>query len=532
MNARGEAEQLIRDGWTADELPDELAGLAKESPEQWNAILEAVGVLLVDEYLKTFGLPARNVWEAMPLDEPGDVYSIPPELRTEAHELAQRIRVGRQIAGVMYRNQTLYPDAEIRAELAQLAGAELLEAIRESARRALEEHESWKGETGGEGFYARTFMWAMDAGGVLSADIDRWESLTAPYKISPEEREAARREAIGEAPPVRAWLGGRGWRPVLPAFRAEITRRAHIPDARGRTPDGTALIVVPTLRPNYHVPYSILSMNAPERVWRAAGDVSVQINAPPMDVWEHRALGAVLQIYSSHHETGRVWGDGWREVSWATWCEAVGADTRRSKEVSGAVDALFRLKGRQIRVNQENPDGSGSVALISILQSVQLDHGPGDAGAARRIADGWTGRAPLAVRVMISEPLRKLGGLWFPVAKDGALRAAAAKIRGKQTPLDFALRNELYRTRQARDGCAYVERDAFMRSHLGADTFAGYVKRRGYRTKILEPYLTAAAVLKEAGVVVDWTLDHPTTSGVRDRFHIAAPAQKNRAIAG
>jgi hypothetical protein len=416
----------------------------------------------------------------------------------------------------MVRDGTVDPDAAIPEALARTAGRELVDAIRDRGLVVARAH-ALAGWTGGV-----LLSWRDTAGGVLADDITRWDQLAAPHRLTDTEREQARRDAVGDAPRVAGWLGERGWTCALDGFAAEVARRRHERDPRGWTDDGTALVLVQALRPAYHVPSAILSIPAPPRVWRDRGDVSLEIEAPGMDVWEHRALGAVLRIYSSHYEPGRTWSDGWREVSWATWCDAVNVSPRRSKEVRAAVDALVRLKGRDIRIHATKPDGSGSVALVSVLQAVQLDHGPGDKGAARRIAHGWIGKSPLTVRVMLSDPLRKLGGVWFPASTDGAMRDAAAEIRGKQTSLDFALRLELYRTRQARDGCAYVDRTEFMRGQLGDATFRAYVRQRHAARKIWTPYLSAVEVLRAAGVVLDWTPKHPTTNGPRDRFQVVA----------
>jgi len=84
------------------------------------------------------------------------------------------------------------------------------------------------------------------------------------------------------------------------------------------------------------------------------------------------------------------------------------------------------------------------------------------------------------------------------------------------------LRLELYRTRQARDGCAYVDRTEFMRGQLGDATFRAYVRQRHAARKIWTPYLSAVEVLRAAGVVLDWTPKHPTTNGPRDRFQVVA----------
>lgn len=516
-DAEAMARTLIDGGWTQDEWPPDWEPDLQQAPELRYQIGEKVGALLVEVYLNEYRLNSWEVEAAADLEKPGEAYSIPHPLRGALIELQEQITACRKVALEMYRGGDLNPYAEISPELTAQAGLDMVDAMRGAAQDR--DGAEWSGTE-----------WIVDGCGSFSHLNQKWHELAGPYRV---DRDAARAELVGDAPPIREWLTAQGWRAVWPAFIAELKRKAAADDrGRGRMMDGQPVIVVQALRENYKEPAPILSIAAPDRYWREQGWVGVEVQAPQMDVWEWRALHGVLRIYSSPYERGGEWSEGWREVDFQTWCEAVGADPRRSKEVRSAVDAVWRLKSREILCNSRAPDGGGTVSKISILPGLQFDYGPEDAGAARGIVngEGWQGQAPKAVRVQLSSPMRTMGGLWFPAEKDVAIRGAALEIRGRQMPIDFQLRNEIYRTRQTALGYSFVDRDSFMRTQLGSKTFKKYQTERRYGDKILRPYLVAVSVLERAGVVLEWTQDYPTSNGLRDRFKVVNPASKPRAL--
>lgn len=519
-DAEAMARTLLEGGWTQDEWPPDWEPELEKDPELRKQIGEWVGALLVEAYLNEYRLNSWEVEAAAELEKPGEAYSIPQHLRGELTQLQEQIEASRKVALEMYRGGDLNPDAEISTELSGQVGADVLQALRDMAQAKVQD--ALSGFTGSE--------WIVDGCGAFRHLNERFYDLAEPFRV---DSETARAKLVGDAPPIRKWLTKQGWRAVLPAFLAELKRRAALDDrGRGRMMAGEPVMVVPALRPNYKQPAPILSIAAPDRYWREQGYTGVEVQAPQMDVWEWRALHGVLRIYSSPYERGGEWSEGWREVDFQTWCEAVGADPRRSKEVRSAVDAVVRLKSREILFNSKAQDGGGTVSKISILQGVAFDYVREDAGAAQRVleGEGWTGQAPKAVRVQLSSPMRKMGGLWFPAEKDVAIRGAAQEIRGRQMPIDFQLRNELYRTRQTAQGYSYVDRDSFMRTQLGSETFEKYQSERRYGDKILRPYLVAVSVLEKAGVVLEWTKDYPTANGLRDRFKVVNPVNRNREI--
>jgi hypothetical protein len=505
MNPEAVAARLLNEGWTETEIPPDLMDV-QQNPEVWVPVLTALGGLLADEYLSRHSLTADRVALAEMYNS-GGTYEPPPEVAEQMEEVQRRIRVGRLTAAALRGLDGLDPDADVPAELVE-AEPELVQRIREQARGLVDSFT-------GTGWRPAMFSWAFDAGGVLREDVERWGAAMEPYRVTPEQRDQRLRELLGDAPSVRAWLADRGWAQAVTPFMVRISRLNHQESGRGR-----AVVTVDILRPAYPVPYPVLSMTAPERHWRERGWEGASLAPVRLSVVERDILRAVLRARGGVKE--EEWG-GWVEMNWATWCEATGTSPRESAKVRRNVDALYRLMDKKLFYTIEGQDGT-TVGRVAILQGVELKYQGDDAKKLER-GTGWMGRAPSVVRVMLSTPFRSLGrSLWFSVERDKALSAATDKIRGgRRNDLDEALRDELYRTRQAKGGISYVNREEFMESYLGADVYAGHKQGRRYTARVERPYLTAVEVLKEAGTILEWTPGHQTARGVRDRFKVAPP---------
>lgn len=526
MNLNEAARRLVSEGWTEEEIPDDLAAAIKGGAIAWEELRAAVGVVLAEQYLTAHGLTAGAALEADLLAGPNpEIFCPPPDVREKMNAIRRGVDIGRGVAQALVTDEGLTPDAAIPERLAELAGGELVDAIREAARMAVarDGNFAWLG-----------WAFAYDAGGVLTPDFEEFYELAAPFRLTDEERVAGTREYIGDAPPLRTWLAGRGWRGAGKDVRRHLNTMAQgNPAAAGRRKgaDGADVVTVDALRPNRMVPVAVLGIGAPAQFWERKGDRDARVTVPPLSVVERDAVHAVLRIYSSPYESGKVW-EGWREVSWGTFLKAAGVESKQNMEVRRILKALGELRRREVRYVRQKPDGSGSVGMTSILQGVEFDYAEGDERAAAEWTAGgeWRGKAPVRVRVMLSEPMRilKAARTWT-VEHDEAIAAAVKVLRnGRRDKLDYALRDELFRIREGGTGLARLNREEFMETFKGADVVARLRARRQYGAKVEAPYLKAVEVLVKAGVVVMACLESPTRSGLRDVFRVVDPGLPGR----
>jgi hypothetical protein len=505
----------------------------------------AFGVLL-PVYLDETGLSAEEAIRALDLLGSAVLYDVQAFEAEDPTAFGQYLELSRRVWTAKAIAQSLYVDGLGRVDperpITVDAPPDLVEAVLAEAQEVAEE-----GQGAG-------FAWLVNGPDCVKEEMAQYESLTAPYELSREERKARAKAILVDRPDPVSYLTAAGWGAGLiggDPGRAARTVLADLLRLAGKpVPESGNLSAARLL-----VPQAFMSLVDPapkmarqrQRLEpyndRTQTELAIleevqesRSQMAEFSATELRVLIGALASYSRQADDGVSWPSSMR-VDFRAFAEDCALDLSSGKNRDDLLAALQSVSQKEMRSTIIFREGKRRKAWLHkgpILKAdviVAAETPSAQAAVQEWMRSGvWKGDAPEEIVLQLQDVHAYLKG---SMALDRAvlhrIDEAAKKVRGRIVDLDLQLFWKLFdigpRQLPMRgpngQPPTFIDRDQFLIECHGEERGAKERRAGRYRTRIEGPYLKSVEVLVEAGVIYsDWRQEYEARAGHRDVFEV------------